>query len=164
LSKEPPPTSLKFRTHNTCTVTAVCVLLLLAVALVFGQTVGHEFVNYDDGQYVYENPQVAGGLTDSNIAWAFTARYSFNWHPLTWLSHMLDCQLYGLHPGGHHLTSVLLHAAAVILLFLLLWRMTGFLWRSAFVAVVFAVHPLRAESVAWVAERKDVLSGLFFMS
>ena len=83
--------------------------------------------------------------------------------PLTWLSHMLDCQLYGLHAGGHHLTNVLLHAATAILLFLVLWRMTGDLWPSAFVAAVFAIHPLRVESVAWVAERKDVLSGLFFM-
>ncbi|MHB9096595.1 MAG: tetratricopeptide repeat protein [Syntrophales bacterium] len=142
---------------------AVCGFLLLAVALVFGQTIGHEFVNYDDNQYVFENPVVQKGLTPEGFRWALTSGESNNWHPLTWLSHMLDSQLYGLHAGGHHLTNVLLHAAAAILLFLVLWRMTGFLWRSAFVAVVFAVHPLRAESVAWVAERKDVLSGLFFM-
>ena len=97
------------------------------------------------------------------IVWAFTIAYRANWHPLTMLSHMLDCQLYGLNAGGHHLTNVLLHTATVILLFLVLRRMTGFLWRSAFVAAVFAIHPLRVESVAWVAERKDVLSGLFFM-
>ncbi len=151
------------RTHNVYKATAVCVFLLLAVALVFGQTVRHEFVNYDDGPYVYENPQVAGGLTARGIAWALTASHGGNWHPLTGLSHMLDVQLYGLNAGGHHLTNVLLHAAAAILLFLVLWRMTGFLWRSAFVAAVFAIHPLRVESVAWVAERKDVLSGLFFM-
>jgi hypothetical protein len=105
---------------------------------------------------------VARGLTLKGIVWAFSF-HAFNWHPLTWLSHMLDCQLYGLHPWGHHLTNVLLHTATVIALFLLLRQMTGALWRSAFVAAVFAIHPLRVESVAWVAERKDVLSGLFFM-
>ena len=151
------------RTDNTRKAAAVCALLLLAVALVFGQTVGHEFINYDDDQYVYENPQVTGGLTARAVAWAITAGHASNWHPLTWLSHMLDVQLFGLNAGGHHLTNVLLHAAVAILLFLVLWRMTGALWRSAFVAAVFAVHPLRVESVAWVAERKDVLSGLFFM-
>ena len=103
------------------------------------------------------------GLTGEGIAWAITAYHASNWHPLTWLSHMLDCQLYGLKPGGHHLTNVLLHAAAAMLLFLVLRRMTGALWPSAWVAAVFAIHPLRVESVAWVAERKDVLSGLFFM-
>ncbi|MBP1723982.1 MAG: hypothetical protein H6Q44_1687, partial [Deltaproteobacteria bacterium] len=149
--------------HNTCTVAAVCGFLLLAVALVFGQTVGYEFVNYDDNSYVYENPQVAQGLSVRSIVWAFTSFHFGNWHPLTSLSHMLDCQLYGLHAGGHHLTSVLLHAVVAILLFLVLLRITGDLWPSAFVAAVFAIHPLRAESVAWVAERKDVLSGLFFM-
>ena len=161
--KNTSPLNRETRTHNNYTAAVVCLFLLLAVVLVFGRTVGHEFVNYDDDQYVYENPRVSGGLTVDGIAWAFTAIHSSNWHPLTWLSHMLDCQLYGLHPGGHHLTNVLLHAAVVILLFLVLWRMTGFLWRSAFVAAVFAVHPLRVESVAWIAERKDVLSGLFFM-
>jgi protein O-mannosyl-transferase len=161
--KEPPLISVKSLTNNAAMVPAICVSLLLAVALVFGQTVGHEFINYDDQQYVYENPQVEGGLTLRGIAWAFTTSHASNWHPLTWLSHMVDCQLYGLHAGGHHLTNILLHAAAAILLFLVLWRMTGDLWPSAFVAAVFAVHPLRAESVAWVAERKDVLSGLFFL-
>ena len=130
---------------------------------VFGQTLRHEFVNFDDNEYVYDNPVVARGLTLKGIVWAFTRVHASNWHPLTWLSHMLDCQLYGLHPGGHHLTNVLLHTATVIALFLVLRQMTGALWRSAFVAAVFAIHPLRVESVAWVAERKDVLSGLFFM-
>jgi tetratricopeptide (TPR) repeat protein len=160
---EIPLSSPRFWTHNTYAVAVVCGFLLLAVALVFGQTIGHEFVNYDDNRYVYENPVVQKGLTLEGFRWALTYGEIGHWHPLTWFSHMLDCQLYGLHAGGHHLTNVLLHAAASILLFLVLWRMTGFLWRSAFVAAVFAVHPLRAESVAWVAERKDVLSGLFFM-
>jgi protein O-mannosyl-transferase len=144
-------------------VAGVCLFLAAIVWAVFGQTTHDEFVNYDDGVYVYENPEVARGLTFPGIAWAFTHFYASNWHPLTWLSHMLDCQFYGLHPGGHHLTNVLLHITTVIALFLVLRQMTGFLWRSAFVAAVFAIHPLRVESVAWVAERKDVLSGLFFM-
>jgi protein O-mannosyl-transferase len=146
------------------TVFAVCCLLVLAVAVVFGQTVQHEFINYDDNVYVYDNPQVVHGLTAEAVAWSFTSFHASNWHPLTWLSHALDCQLYGTqHPGLHHLTNVVLHAAVVISLFLVLWQMTGSLWPSAFVAAVFAVHPLRAESVAWVSERKDLLSGLFFM-
>jgi len=141
---------------------AVCLFLAAITFAVFGQTLGHEFVNFDDNVYVYENPVVAGGLTFKGIVWAFSF-HAANWHPLTWISHMLDCQLYGLHPAGHHLTNVILHTATVIALFLVLRQMTGALWRSAFVAAVFAIHPLRVESVAWVAERKDVLSGLFFM-
>ncbi len=142
---------------------AVCLVLAAITFAVFGQTLTHGFAYYDDNDYVYENPVVARGLTRQGIVWAFTGVHAYNWHPLTWLSHMLDCQLYGLHPGGHHLTNVLLHIATVIALFLVLRQMTGALWRSAFVAAVFAIHPLRVESVAWVAERKDVLSGLFFM-
>ena len=144
-------------------VLGVCLFLAVAVWAVFGQTLWHEFINYDDDVYVYENPEVARGLTCQGVRWAFTHFHCSNWHPLTWISHMLDCQFYGLNAGGHHFTNVLLHTASVILLFLGLRRMTGFLWRSAFVAAVFAIHPLRVESVAWVAERKDVLSGLFFM-
>ena len=130
---------------------------------VFGQTVVFQFINLDDENYVYHNVNVVTGITGPNILWASTKIYEANWHPLTWLSHMLDCQLYGLWAGGHHLTNVLLHAATVVLLFLVLRRMTGQVWPSALVAALFAVHPLRAESVAWVAERKDVLSGLFFV-
>ncbi len=144
-------------------VAALCLALAAITFAVFGQTAHHEFIGADDPEYVYENPIVAQGLTPQGIVWAFTGVHVDNWHPLTWLSHMLDCQLYGLHPGGHHVTNVLLHTATVILLFLVLRQMTGALWRSAFVAAVFAIHPLRVESVAWVAERKDVLSGLFFM-
>jgi hypothetical protein len=144
-------------------VAAVCGLLVLLVLVVFGPTCGHEFVNFDDDEYVYENDHVRAGLTIQGIAWALTAFHASNWHPLTWLSHMLDCQLYGMNPGGHHLTNVFLHVAASIVLFLTMKRMTGAMWPSAWVAAVFAIHPLRVESVAWVAERKDVLSGLFFM-
>jgi tetratricopeptide (TPR) repeat protein len=144
-------------------VSGLCLALAAITFAVFGQTLRHEFIDFDDRAYVYENPMVAQGLTLKGIAWAFTHVHSANWHPLTWLSHDLDCQLYGMNPAGHHLTNVLLHTATVIALFLILRQMTGALWRSAFVAAFFAIHPLRVESVAWVAERKDVLSGLFFM-
>ncbi len=144
-------------------VAGVCLFLAAIIWLVFGQTLGHEFVNFDDDDYVYKNLVVQKGLTWEGFRWALTFGGIGHWHPLTWLSHMLDCQLYGLQAGGHHLTNLLLHGAATILLFLVLRRMTGFLWRSAFVAAVFAIHPLRVESVAWVAERKDVLSAFFFM-
>ena len=144
-------------------VPGLCLVLAAITFAVFGQTLRHEFVNFDDEDYVRDNPGVARGLTLRGIVWAFARVHSANWHPLTWLSHMLDCQLYGLNPAGHHLTNVLLHTATVIALFLVLRQMTGAFWRSAFVAAVFAIHPLRVESVAWVAERKDVLSGFFFM-
>jgi protein O-mannosyl-transferase len=141
----------------------VCILLAGIVWIVFGQTLRHEFVNYDDDEYVRGNPRITTGLTLEGIRWAFTHVHAANWHPLTTISHMLDCQLYGLQPWGHHLTNVLLHAAATVFLFLALRQLTGAHWPSAFVAAVFAIHPLRVESVAWVAERKDVLSGVFFM-
>jgi tetratricopeptide (TPR) repeat protein len=144
-------------------VVGLCLALAAITFAVFGQTLTHEFVDFDDNAYVYDNPIVTQGLTLKGIVWAFTHTYVSNWHPLTWLSDMLDCQLYGLRPAGHHLTNVLFHTATVIALFLVLRQMTGALWRSAFIAAVFAIHPLRVESVAWVAERKDVLSGLFFM-
>jgi tetratricopeptide (TPR) repeat protein len=144
-------------------VPVLCLALAAITFVVFGQTVQDEFINCDDPAYVYENPVVTQGLTLRGMVWAFSGFHADNWHPLTWLSHMLDCQLYGLRPGGHHLTNVLLHTATVIGLFLVLRQMTGALWRSAFVAAVFAIHPLRVESVAWVAERKDVLSGLLFV-
>jgi hypothetical protein len=138
-------------------------LLVLTILVVFWQGVKNDFTNFDDNQYVTENQHVQAGLTWKNLVWAFTTTHSVNWHPLTWLSHMLDCQLYGLNPAGHHLTSVLLHSASTVLLFLVLQWITGGRWRSAFVAALFAVHPLHVESVAWVAERKDVLSGFFWM-
>jgi len=144
-------------------VVCLCVLLALAVFAVFGQTARFGFVNYDDDKYVYANPAVENGLSAQGFGWAFTHSQVASWVPLTTLSHMLDCQLFGLNAGAHHIVNVLLHAASAVLLFLLLRQMTGALWRCAFVAAVFAVHPLRAESVAWISERKDVLSGLFFM-
>ena len=141
----------------------VCVFLALAILAVFGQTAGFGFVNYDDNKYVYENPVVQKGLTWEGARWALTYSEIGHWHPLTWLTHMADCQFYGLWAGGHHITNVALHTVTTLLLFLVLRQMTGSLWRSVFVAAVFAIHPLRAESVAWIAERKDVLSGMFFM-
>jgi protein O-mannosyl-transferase len=141
----------------------VCVFLTAITWFVFGQTVRYDFVNYDDHTYVYENPRINSGLTVPGAIYAFSGKHSGNWHPLTTLSHMLDCQLWGLHAGGHHFTNIVLHTIAVILLFLMLLQMTGALWRSAFVAAVFAIHPLRVESVAWISERKDVLSAVFFM-
>ena len=148
--------------RDRCLVLTVCVFLVLAVGLVFGQALRHEFVNYDDDEYVYENPHVLHGLNLPGIIWAFTQRDIY-WGPTLWLSFMVDGQFYGRSPGGYHLSNVLLHAATAVLLFLVLRRMTGRLWPSALVAALFAVHPLRVESVAWVTERKDVLSGLFFM-
>src|SRR5580704_8476936 len=144
-------------------VCGICVLLAVLTWIVFGLTVHGEFVNFDDDTYVYENSAVQGGLTGAGIEWAFTHEVASNWHPLTMISHMADCQMYGLDAGKHHLSNVILHGLTAILLFLVLRQMTGAIWPSAFVAAVFAVHPLRAESVAWVSERKDVLSGLFFM-
>lgn len=140
----------------------ICGLLAAIVWIVFGQTLWHDFVNYDDPDYVYENPEIRNGLSIEGVGWAFTHVVSANWHPLTIISHMVDCQLYGVEPWGHHLTNVLLHAVAAALLFLALWKLTRSCWPSAFVAAVFAIHPLHVESVAWVAERKDILSGVFF--
>ena len=133
------------------------------VWLVFGQTLRHQFVAYDDQNYVYDNPLITAGLRAEGVRSAFTHPHARNWHPLTTLSHMLDCELFGLDPAGHHFTNVLLHTAAVLLLFSVLRAVTGQEWRSAFVAAVFAIHPLRVESVAWIAERKDVLSAFLFM-
>jgi tetratricopeptide (TPR) repeat protein len=147
----------------------ICAALIAITWAVFGQTVGNGFVNFDDPMYVSENDNVRAGLNWGGVAWAFTHIHSHNWHPLTTMSHMLDCQLFGLKPGAHHFVNVLLHSATAVLLFLLLEQLmgspsrTGTIWSSAFVAAVFAIHPLRVESVAWISERKDVLSGLFFV-
>ncbi len=151
------------RTNRSGQTMGICIALAALSWLVFGQTLWHDFVNYDDPRYVYENTNITEGLSISGIVWAFTHIHSMNWHPLTTISHMLDCQLYGLKAGWHHFTNVLLQSIAVMLLFVGLLQMTGAFWRSAFVAAVFAIHPLRVESVAWIAERKDVLSGVFFM-
>jgi Flp pilus assembly protein TadD len=142
---------------------AVCVALLAITFAVFRDTPGYGFINFDDPAYVAGNPRIQAGLSWDNVVWAMTQVHSHNWHPLTTMSHILDCQIFGVNPGAHHLVNVLLHGAGALLLFLFLHQVTGGVWRSAFVAAVFAIHPLRVESVAWISERKDVLSGFFFM-
>ena len=141
----------------------ICLVLAVATVGVYWGVLGHDFVNYDDPAYVTDNPAVQAGLSLQGMKWAFTHGVSGNWHPLTMISHMADCSLYGLKAGRHHLTNLLLHTANVVLLFVVLRGLTGALWRSAFVAALFGLHPLHVESVAWVSERKDVLSGLFFV-
>ena len=135
----------------------ICVLLGVLILAVYWKVQYHEFVNYDDGRYITENKHIRD-FSKENFIWAFTSSYAANWHPITWLSHMLDIRLYGLNPKGHHLTSLILHIANSLLLFLVFTRMTGTIWRSCFVASLFAFHPINIESVAWAAERKNVLS------
>ena len=141
------------------------ILLLLSVGTlaVYVPVRDHEFLLYDDYGYIVRNFYLQPGVTWENIVWAFTSGYAANWHPLTWISHMVDYQLFGLNPAGHHLHNVLLHVLNSIVLFLVVWKMTGAEWPSAFVAAMFALHPLHVESVAWASERKDLLSGLFWI-
>src|SRR5262245_34467292 len=139
-------------------------LSLAAVTLyIYAPAFHYPFVGFDDPGYVTENPNVAGGLTWNATVWALTSGYFANWHPLTWWSHMLDVQLWGMNAGPHHVMNVMLHLANTVLLFLVLRRMTGDVWCSAFVAALFGVHPMHVVSVAWISERKDVLSTLFWM-
>jgi protein O-mannosyl-transferase len=142
----------------------VCMALVAITLTVYLQVGSHQFIIFDDDTYVTQNEHVANGLTGPNLTWAMTSVEEGNWHPVTWLSHMADVQLYGMNPRGHHLTNVALHIVSSLLLLFLLLRMTGSLWRSAFVAALFALHPLHVESVAWVAERKDLLSAFFCFS
>jgi protein O-mannosyl-transferase len=143
------------------TVLLVALCLVAVIIVVYGKTRNFDFVGYDDELYVTHNQYVQKGISLKGVKWAFTTFHTANWHPLTWLSHMLDCELYGLKPAGHHWTNVEFHIANAILLLFILFRMTGALWQSALVAALFALHPLHVESVAWVAERKDVLSTFF---
>ena len=140
----------------------ICAAITILIWIVFGQTLGHDFINYDDKVYVYGNSLVRSGLSLHSLSAAFVDRQTRNWHPLTIISHMIDCQIFDLRAGGHHFTNVLLHTIATLLLFVWLCKVSGHLWSSAFVAALFAIHPLRVESVAWIAERKDVLSDVFF--
>ena len=140
----------------------ICTVLFMGTLLLFARAWQAEFVNYDDPDYVTANPHVKRGLTAEGIKWAFSAKHASNWHPLTWVSHMLDVSWHGMNPKGHHATSVILHALNAVLAFAAFWRLTRTLWPSALCAAFFAWHPLRVESVAWVAERKDVLSGTFW--
>ena len=151
------------RVNNRWIVAGICAGLVALTWFVFGQTVQFPFTNFDDPEYVYEVPEINHGLTLHGVNWAFTHMPSPTWFPLTNLSHMVIAQFWGIDPSGYHLANVLLHTLAAILLVLVLRQGTGNLWRSAFIAAIFAIHPLRAESVAWVVERKDVLSGVFFM-
>ncbi|MGO8835921.1 MAG: tetratricopeptide repeat protein [Limisphaerales bacterium] len=150
-----------FQEHATKWV--MCLALAIVTLAAFVPVVGNNFIGFDDPEYVTQNPYVQQGLSGEAVKWAFSAFYSSNWHPLTWLSHMLDCQLYGLDPAGHHLTSLAFHIANTLLLFLLLQNMTARSWPGLFVALLFGIHPMHVESVAWIAERKDVLSGFFFL-
>jgi len=139
----------------------VSICLILGIVLVYMKVQTFDFVGYDDELYVTHNYHVQNGISLEGLKWTFTTFHSGNWHPLTWLSHMLDCELYEMNPAGHHWTNVEFHIANTLLLFFILFRMTGTLWRSAFVAALFAMHPLHVESVAWISERKDVLSTFF---
>ena len=141
----------------------ICLALILGTMCLYAPVWFCDFTNFDDPIYVTQNPHVLAGLTLDGLKWSFQAGYGSNWHPLTWQSHMLDCQIFGLKPSAHHLVNALFHAGNVALLFLVLQRMTGAVWRSVLVAVLFACHPLHVESVAWIAERKDVLSTFFFL-
>lgn len=140
-----------------------CLILAFVTFAIYWPARHYGFVDYDDDDYVFNNPMVRAGLTWPGFVWAFVDQHDCNWHPLTWLSHMADCQFFGVNPGAAHLENVIFHCANSVLLLLLLDCMTRAFWRSAIVAALFALHPLRAESVAWIAERKDVLSGFFFM-
>ena len=142
---------------------ALCLVLALSTIAIYWQVHRFDFVDYDDYEYITLNPNVKAGLTHQGIIWAFTTGYAANWFPLTWLSHMLDCELFGVNPGRHHLTNMFLHIANTLLLFIVLKQMTGAFWQSAFVAAAFALHPMHVESVAWIAERKDVLSMFFWI-
>jgi protein O-mannosyl-transferase len=144
-------------------VLSIYLALAVSALLVFWQVRNFDFVSYDDDLYVYENPHVTSGLTFDNIVWAFTTGQAANWHPVTWLSLMLDCQLFGANAGRIHLVNILFHLANTLLLFTVLRKMTGSLWPGAFVAAAFALHPMHVESVAWIAERKDVLSVFFWL-
>ena len=156
-SKNFPPPILKKKSL------LICLLLALVTLAVYWPVTSHQFIIFDDDDYITDNSHVTAGLTWPGIVWAFKTDHAANWHPLTWISHMADCQIYGVKPGGQHLTNVLFHIANTLLLFFLLKQTTGALWRSAFVAAFFAWHPLHVESVAWAAERKDVLSTFFWL-
>jgi protein O-mannosyl-transferase len=163
-TQDPPGSNRKSQIANCKSsppVWLMAVLLVLVTIALYWPATSHDFVNYDDDMYVKDNTHVTSGLTLGNARWAFRSDYAGNWHPVTWLSHMLDCQIFGLNPWGHHLTGALLHALNAGLVFMWLRLMTSATWRSLLVAALFALHPLRVESVAWVSERKDVLSGCF---
>jgi protein O-mannosyl-transferase len=141
----------------------ICIIIIMATLCVYSQVKKYDFVGFDDNEYVYENAHVKTGLTLKNILWAFTAFHSNNWHPLTWISHMMDCQVFGLNPGLHHLMNLFFHIVNSLLLYFVFKQMTGEQWKCGFMAAVFALHPLHVESVAWISERKDVLTAFFWL-
>ncbi|MGV7221343.1 MAG: tetratricopeptide repeat protein [Nitrospinales bacterium] len=153
-----PPPEVSFKIKSL-----IYFVLTITIFVIYWQTLNHDFTNYDDDLYVTANQHIQDGFTLKSITWAFTSTYASNWHPLTSLSHMLDFRLYDLDPGGHHLTNMLFHVINALLLFTILSKMTGALWQSGFVAVMFAVHPLNVESVAWISERKNLLSSFFWL-
>ena len=141
----------------------VYVVLTIVTLAVYWQVNQYNFINFDDPYFVIQNSHIRSGITPDEIRWAFSTRFFGLWHPLVWLSFIFDYQLHGLNPGGYHLTNLILHIFSTLLLFWLFNRMTGAIWRSSFVAVLFALHPLHVESVAWISERKDVLSAFFWI-
>src|SRR5882724_4367446 len=149
--------------HRSRRTLSICIGLAALMLIAFWPVARCAFINYDDPYYLLRNPHVQNGVNAQSLQWAFTAFYASNWHPLTWISHMIDWQLFGPSPTGHHLVNLLLHLANTLLLFFVLRTMTGADLRSALVAALFAVHPLHVESVAWIAERKDVLSTFFWV-
>ncbi len=155
--------SMTAKTHKKLYVLLIYLALLVSVLVAYEPLRRNDFVNYDDDKYITENPHVLAGITRDSVIWAFTEPHFHMYHPLTSLSHMLDCELFGLNPFWHHASSLLFHMLNALLLFWVVKRMTGFVWASAFVAAVFALHPLQVDSVAWVAERKSVLSGFFWI-
>ncbi|MGD0821806.1 MAG: tetratricopeptide repeat protein [Desulfomonilia bacterium] len=155
---------MKINSKRLCSQILIVTFFIVSIFAIYYQVINFEFNGYDDPQYVINNPMVEKGITLDSMRWAFTSiGYASNWHPLTWLSHMLDVEFFNMNPGMHHLTNVFLHIANSLLLFFIFFRMTGEKWKCAVVAALFAIHPLHVESVAWIAERKDVLSTFFFM-
>lgn len=154
--------SIKIKQKQCVNIIAICLLVFMTIAI-FIQVRNHEFIGYDDDRYITKNVHVQQGITWKSVHWAFSTTAVGNWHPLTWLSHLLDVQLFGMNAGDHHLVNILLHLLNAVLLYFLWKSMTGEVWKSFFVAALFAVHPLHVESVAWIAERKDMLSGFFWM-
>ena len=158
-----PPARAGLHTSPVRQMWVLAGVLVLATIAVYYPVGSHPFANYDDDAYVTKNSAIQSGLNAETVKWAFTTYYEANWHPVTWLSHALDCQLFELNPAGHHDINLLLHCCNVLLLFWVLWRATGYPGRSLMVAALFALHPINVESVAWVAERKNVLSMFFFL-
>ena len=160
---QPAPEPFLERMYGSQSKWLIAFVLVFGCVIIFFQLWSFQFINFDDNSYIYSNPHVNGGLTWENIKWAFTAFHSANWHPVTWLSHQLDSTLFGIRAGYHHLDSAFIHTVNSVLLFFTLRKMTGVTWKSGIVAAIFAFHPAHVESVAWVSERKDVLSTLFLL-